>query len=48
MKTPLVELRQVSYSYNQHWALHHISLEIQGGEYVGLIGPNGGGKTTLL
>ena len=29
-------------------ALHHINLEIQRGEFTGLIGPSGSGKTTLL
>lgn len=30
------------------WALRHVSFEIQLGEAVGLIGHNGGGKSTLL
>ena len=29
-------------------ALHHVSLDIEEGEFFGLLGPNGAGKTTLI
>lgn len=32
----------------EFWALKKINLEIKKGEKIGIIGPNGGGKTTLL
>ncbi len=43
-----IELEDVNYSYNDHQVLEHISFDIKSGEYLGIIGPNGGGKTTLI
>lgn len=49
---PLVEVRNVSFSYRPHQApravLDRVSLTIEPRDFVGIIGPNGGGKTTLL
>ena len=44
-----VSLRGVSYAYpGGAEVLHDIDLDIASGEFVGVAGPNGGGKTTLL
>ncbi len=34
--------------YGDYCALHHLDLHCEPGEFVGILGPNGGGKTTLL
>jgi zinc transport system ATP-binding protein len=45
---PIVEVRDLSFSYGGDPVLEHVSLTVERGEYLGLIGPNGSGKTTLL
>src|SRR5688500_18592769 len=45
-----VSCERVSFSYpgSERPALSEISLELRRGEYVGVVGPNGGGKSTLV
>jgi len=45
---PLVELANVSNSYGTTPALTNVSLKIWPGQFIAIVGPNGGGKTTLL
>jgi ABC-type Mn2+/Zn2+ transport system ATPase subunit len=44
----LLRLRDVSLGYGHRPVLEHVSLEIERGEFVALLGANGSGKTTLL
>ncbi len=44
----MFRLDNVSVSYKEKQVLHNISLEIEAGEKVALIGPSGAGKTTLI
>jgi ATP-binding cassette subfamily C protein CydD len=46
--TPLIELNNVSKSYQQRQVLSDITLQIQQGEKIALVGASGAGKTTLL
>ena len=41
-------MRDVSVAYDGYEALQHVDLEIGGNDFLGVIGPNGGGKTTLV
>lgn len=43
-----IELKDVSFSYNDNVVLDTVSFQIADGDYVGVVGPNGGGKTTTL
>ena len=46
----LIELQSVSHSYDggKSFALHEVSLTIEAGEHLSIIGKSGSGKTTLL
>ncbi len=46
--TALIKLENVSFSYGGATVLQDIDLEIEQGEFLGLVGPNAGGKSTLL
>lgn len=43
-----VSLRHVSVSYHGTKALQNVSLDIPSGKIIGLLGPSGAGKTTLM
>jgi phospholipid/cholesterol/gamma-HCH transport system ATP-binding protein len=45
---PLVELRGVSKSFGEHKILDQVDLAIYPGEALGIIGPSGTGKSTIL
>jgi len=47
---PIVQLSHVTFSYvpQQPPILDDVSLTVEAGDFLGIIGPNGGGKTTIL
>ena len=45
---PLIELRDVVFSYAGHTVVDGVSLQVDRGELVALLGPNGCGKTTIM
>lgn len=44
----MVKLDNLTVSYRQHPALHHVSGHFKAGSLTAVIGPNGSGKSTLL
>ena len=48
MTYPLLELKQVTVSFEGFLALQSLSMKLQPGELRAVIGPNGAGKTTFL
>jgi zinc transport system ATP-binding protein len=44
----IISIKNLSFSYNDKEVLSNITLDIPKGVILGLVGPNGGGKTTLL
>ncbi|MHB8769540.1 MAG: metal ABC transporter ATP-binding protein [Syntrophales bacterium] len=45
---PLIAIEHVTYGYEQRPVVEDVSLRIAPEDFILLIGPNGGGKTTLL
>ena len=45
---PVIEVRDVTFGYGREVVLDHVSLKIQPRDFLAIIGPNGGGKTTLI
>ena len=48
MTTPLLRLAGINKSFGPIDVLHDISLEVNGGEVLCLLGDNGAGKSTLI
>ncbi|MCF7852544.1 MAG: ATP-binding cassette domain-containing protein [Simkaniaceae bacterium] len=44
----MIDFKDVRFSYDRALILKDISFHINQGELIGIVGPNGGGKTTLL
>jgi manganese/iron transport system ATP-binding protein len=47
-ETPALRISELSYQYDSHNALDHLSLEVTLGERLAVVGPNGAGKSTLF
>jgi len=48
MNEPVLELHNLTVTYQNKPAIWNVDYEIQGGQMVGIVGPNGSGKTTML
>lgn len=45
---PIIEVKDLHFSYKNHQVLRGVDLELYSGEVVSLLGPNGCGKSTLI
>lgn len=48
MSKPIIQIEHVSAEYDGKQVLKDINLTVYQDDYLGIIGPNGGGKTTLM
>ncbi|GLY31139.1 ABC transporter ATP-binding protein [Kineosporia sp. NBRC 101731] len=48
MNGPAVRLTEVSREYGDVTALHQVSVDVEPGEFVAVMGPSGSGKSTLM
>ncbi|MGB9201195.1 ATP-binding cassette domain-containing protein, partial [Methanobacterium sp.] len=48
MSLKAVEINNLSVKYNEQLVLKDINFSIEEKDFVAIIGPNGGGKSTLL
>ncbi len=46
--TPIIKLSNVSFAYGSETVLKDVDLTVEAGEFASIVGPNGGGKTTLV
>jgi zinc transport system ATP-binding protein len=48
MSNPIISIKDVSFSFDGPTVLEGINLDVRDGEFLGVVGPNAGGKSTLL
>ncbi|HLQ95119.1 MAG TPA: metal ABC transporter ATP-binding protein [Pseudogracilibacillus sp.] len=48
MPNSIIRLENVDFSYGNKKVLENVNLNIEQGMFMGLVGPNGGGKSTLI
>ena len=44
----MIEFKDIGFSYDEKTLLQHVDFTLNDGEFIGILGPNGGGKSTFL
>ena len=44
----MIEIKNLYAGYDEHIVLRNVNLTVHERDFLGIIGPNGGGKTTLI
>lgn len=44
----MIEFKDVGFSYGEEALLRHVDFKLEDGQFIGILGPNGGGKSTFL
>lgn len=47
-QSPILSCQDVSFAYSQEEVLRNVSFDVYDRDFLGIIGPNGGGKSTLM
>ncbi|MBI9066960.1 MAG: metal ABC transporter ATP-binding protein [Salinivirgaceae bacterium] len=48
MNKPLIDIKNLNTGYGSQKALDNVNITVESNDFIGVIGPNGGGKTTLI
>ena len=48
MNENAIEIQGLSFAYNHHPVLEDVNMQVKQAEFLAVLGPNGGGKTTLM
>ena len=48
MSNPIIQISDLNAAYEEKTVLSHVNLTVYERDFLGIIGPNGGGKTTLI
>lgn len=46
--TKIIDIKGLDFSYSKEMVLHNVDISVDKSDFIVVIGPNGGGKTTLL
>lgn len=46
--SPIIDIKKLNAGYEGHTVLRDVNLSVYNRDFLGIIGPNGGGKTTLI